>query len=99
MLVDEYFSKEQFDLISVCGMVNTHTAAGWLMMLNLANYAQYERELIAERTCEAMQHMKAQGVRLGVAPYGYKHSQQLHWMIMGAACSSRSQRCKRSSGL
>jgi hypothetical protein len=24
-----------------------------------------------------MQHMKAQGVRLGVAPYGYKHSQQL----------------------
>lgn len=77
MLVDEYFSKELFDLISVCGMVNTHTAAGRLMMLNLANYAQYERELIAERTREAMQHMKAQGVRLGVAPYGYKHSQQL----------------------
>lgn len=24
-----------------------------------------------------MQHMKAQGVRLGVAPYGYRHSQQL----------------------
>lgn len=77
MLVDEYFSQEQFDLISVCGMVNTHTAAGRLMMLNLANYAQYERELIAERTREAMQHMKAQGIRLGVAPYGYKHSQQL----------------------
>lgn len=77
VLVDEYFSKEQFDLISVCGMVNTHTAAGRLMMLNLANYAQYERELIAERTREAMQHLKAQGVRLGIAPYGYKHSQQL----------------------
>ncbi len=77
MLVEEYFSKEQYDLISVCGMVNTHTAAGRLMMLNLANYAQYERELISERVREAMQHMKAQGVRLGVAPYGYRHSQQL----------------------
>lgn len=77
LLVEEYFSKEQFDLISVCGMVNTHTAAGRLMMLNLANYAQYERELIAERTREAMQHMRAQGIRLGVAPYGYKHSLQL----------------------
>ena len=77
LLVEEYFSKEQHDLISVCGMVNTHTAAGRLMMLNLANYAQYERELIAERTREAMQHMRAQGIRLGVAPYGYKHSLQL----------------------
>lgn len=58
-------------------MVNTHTVAGRLMMLNLANYAQYERELISERTREAMQHMKAQGVRLGVAQYGYRHSQRL----------------------
>jgi site-specific DNA recombinase len=77
LLVEEYFAKDQYDLISVCGMVNTHTAAGRLMMLNLANYAQYERELISERTREAMQHMKAQGVRLGVAPYGYRNSQQL----------------------
>ena len=58
-------------------MVNTHTAAGRLMMLNLANYAQYERELISERTREALQHMKAQGVRLGVSSYGYRHSQNL----------------------
>lgn len=77
LLVEEYFSKDQYDLISVCGMVNTHTAAGRLMMLNLANYAQYERELISERTRESMQHMRAQGIRLGVAPYGYKHSLQL----------------------
>lgn len=76
-LVEDYFAKDRFDLISLCGMVNTHTAAGRLMMMNLANYAQYERELISERTREAMQHMKAQGVRLGVASYGYRHSQNL----------------------
>ena len=77
LLVEEYFATDQYDLISVCGMINTHTAAGRLMMLNLANYAQYERELISERTKEAMQHMKAQGVRLGVAPYGYRHGKKL----------------------
>lgn len=47
------------------------------MMLNFANYAQYERELISERTREAMLHMKEQSIRLGVAPYGYRHAQQL----------------------
>lgn len=76
-LVEDYFAQEKYDLVSVCGMVNTHTAAGRMMMMNLANYAQYERELISERVREAMQHMKAQGVRLGVAPYGYRHSHQL----------------------
>jgi site-specific DNA recombinase len=77
MLVEDYFSKDRYDLISLCGMVNTHTAAGRLMMMNVANYAQYERELISERTREARQHMKAQGVRLGVSSYGYRHSQNL----------------------
>ena len=44
-LVEEYFAKDQYDLISVCGMINTQTEAGRLMMLNLANYGKYEGEL------------------------------------------------------
>lgn len=76
-LVDRFFAHEQYHLLSVCGMVNTHTAAGRMMMLNLANYAQFERELLRERTQEAMQHLKAQGVRLGRAPFGYKYAQEL----------------------
>ena len=76
-LVDRFFAKEPYHLLSVCGMVNTHTAAGRMMMLNLANYAQFERELIRERTLEAMQHLKAQGVPLGPAQFGYRYSQEL----------------------
>lgn len=76
-LVDRFFAKEPYHLLSVCGMVNTHTAAGRMMMLNLANYAQFERELIRERTLEAMQHLKAQGVPLGPAQFGYRYSPEL----------------------
>ena len=72
-LVEELFSDENRHLLSLCGMVNTHTPAGRMLMMNLANYNQFEREMIAERTRDALQHMKAQGVRLGHAPYGYKH--------------------------
>jgi hypothetical protein len=45
--------------------------------MNLANYHQFERELISERTRDALQHMKAQGIRLGPAHYGYELGQQL----------------------
>ncbi len=44
---------------------------------SLANYAQFERELIRERTKEAIEHLKAQNVRLGCVPYGYRYSQEL----------------------
>ena len=77
LLVDQYFSSERYHLLSICGMVNTHTAAGRMMMLNLATYAQFEREIIRERTQEAITHLKAQGVRLGCPQYGYKYSHEV----------------------
>ena len=72
--VDKMFSDERYHLLSLCGMVNTHSAAGRMVLMNLANYNQFEREMISERTRDALQHMKAQGVRLGPAPYGYRFS-------------------------
>lgn len=76
-LVDELFSDERNHLLSLCGMVNTHTAAGRMVLMNLANFCQFERELISERTRDALQHMKAQGIRLGPAHYGYTQGDQL----------------------
>ena len=76
-LVEELFSDERHHLLSLCGMVNTHSAAGRMVLMNLANYNQFEREMISERTRDALQHMKAQGIRLGPAPYGYEHGQEL----------------------
>lgn len=75
-LVEDYFNDERYHLLSLCGMVNTHSAAGRMVLMNLANYNQFEREMISERTRDALQHMKAQGVRLGPAPYGYELSEQ-----------------------
>lgn len=77
MLVSEYFIDENRHLLSVCGMVNTHSAAGRMLMIQLADYNEFERAMISERTSETLQHLKAQGVRLGPAPYGYELSNQL----------------------
>ena len=82
-LVEELFSDERYHLLSLCGMVNTHSAAGRMVLMNLANYAQFEREMISERTRDALRHMKAQGVRLGPAPYGF---------AFGTECDSSGRR-------
>ena len=74
-LVEELFGDERYNLLSLCGMVNTHSAAGRMVLMNLANFSQYEREMTSERTRAAFQYMKAQGIRLGLAPYGYELSQ------------------------
>jgi hypothetical protein len=76
-LVGDYFTDERYHLLSCCGMVNTHSAAGRMLMMNLANYNEFERAMISERTRETMQHLKEQGIRLGPAPYGYELSNQL----------------------
>ena len=73
-LVDELFSDGRYHLLSLCGRVNTHSAAGRMARMHRANDSQFEREMISERTCDALQHMKAQGIRIGPAPYGYRFS-------------------------
>jgi len=73
-LVEELFGDERYHLLSLCGMVNTHSAAGRMVLMNLANFSQYEREMTSERTRAAFQYMKSQGVRLGPAQYGYELS-------------------------
>ena len=45
-LVEEFSIDERHHLLSRCGMVNTHSAAGRMGLMNLANYNQFEREMI-----------------------------------------------------
>ena len=66
--VDELFSDEQHHLLSLCGMVNTHSAAGRMVLMNIASFRQFERELISERTTTRPAHYEAQGIRPGPAP-------------------------------
>jgi len=56
-LVEELFGDERYHLLSLCGMVNTHSEAGRMVLMNLANFSQYERELTSERTRAAFQFL------------------------------------------
>jgi site-specific DNA recombinase len=57
----ELFEKKGVALVSLQESLDATTATGRLMMNLLASVSQWEREVIGERTRDAMQHLKAQG--------------------------------------
>jgi site-specific DNA recombinase len=61
-LIDRYFGeKGKAALMSVADSIDTRSAAGRLVLNVLASVSQWEREIIVERTTDAMQHLKAGG--------------------------------------
>lgn len=71
-LIDGYFSeKAGKQLFSVGDSIDTRTAAGRLVLNVLMSVAQWEREIIGERTRDALQHKKSKGERTGTVPFGY----------------------------
>ena len=48
----------------------TTTAAGKMMFQMLAVLAEFERNLVSERTSMALQYKKSKGERVGQVPYG-----------------------------
>lgn len=78
MLCEMYFGDSKpWSLLSVSDSIDTRSASGKLILNVLASVAQWEREAISDRTKEAMQHMKSQGVYLGAAPYGWQYVEEL----------------------
>lgn len=59
------------DLVSITEQIDTTSAAGKMVFRMLAVLAEFERDLVSERTKAAMAHLKAQGKRCGQVPYGY----------------------------
>jgi DNA invertase Pin-like site-specific DNA recombinase len=57
----ERFDKKRVALVSLQESLDATTATGRLMMNLLASVSQWEREVIGERTRDAMQHLKASG--------------------------------------
>jgi len=72
-LVDRYF-RQDHSLLSVGEQVDTRSAAGRMTLNLLAVISQWERETIGERTAEALQHLKAEGVQLGGEALGWVRS-------------------------
>ena len=59
-------------LLDMGGMaLNTGTAMGRMWLTMLAGFAEFERNLIAERTAAAIRHLKAQGRVYNHTPLGF----------------------------
>lgn len=71
-LIEDYFQDKI--LISVNDQIDTQTPTGILMLNILTTFAQWERQVLSQRTCEAMGFLKANGVPLGRLPYGYYYT-------------------------
>lgn len=68
--VSERLAKIGADLVSISEKIDTTSAAGKMVFRLLAVMAEFERDLVSERTTNALQHKKAQGGRVGQIPYG-----------------------------
>ncbi len=71
-LIETYFAPGKAALLSVSEQIDTRSATGRMVLNILASVSQWEREIIAERTSEAMKHKQSQGEYIGgKAPYGF----------------------------
>ncbi|HOC91566.1 MAG TPA: recombinase family protein [bacterium] len=66
--------KKGIALHSICEKLDTQSAIGKFFFTLVASLAEMERNIISERTADAMQSMKASGKSTGVAPYGFRLS-------------------------
>ena len=53
------FERRHVALVNLQESLDATTTAGWLMRNLLASVSQWEQKVIGERTCDAMQHLKA----------------------------------------
>jgi DNA invertase Pin-like site-specific DNA recombinase len=67
----EAFREVGIRLVLLDMAVDTSTPTGKLMITVLAAIAEFERELIAERTRDAIQHRISEGQWMGIAPPGW----------------------------
>jgi site-specific DNA recombinase len=63
--------RSNADLVSLTEQIDTSTAAGRMVFRMLATLAEFERDLIAERTRNALAVKRANHERTGGVPFGY----------------------------
>lgn len=71
--IAEKVSKKKAHMVSLSEAIDGTTAAGRMMFQMLCVLAEFERNLIAERTSSALQHKKRTGQRYtNQVPYGFE---------------------------
>lgn len=68
----ELFQKRGVALVSAAESLDTSSAGGRLVLNVLGCIGQWEREIIGERTAEALRHKKATHKAFNHCPYGYR---------------------------
>jgi site-specific DNA recombinase len=72
-LLDDYFSEKRGkQLFSVADSIDTRSSTGRLVLNVLMSVSQWEREIIAERTSDALDHKRRRGERVGHVPFGWR---------------------------
>lgn len=70
--ISERLNKCGADLCSLSEDINTATAAGKMVFKMLAVLAEFERDLVSERTCAALAHKRSNGYAgRRQTPFGY----------------------------
>ena len=69
------FNAAGVEFASIVETLDSHSAAGRLVMNIIATVGQWERETIGERTREAMRHLKENGRVAGNIPYGKRRAE------------------------
>ena len=70
--IAERLDRADADLVSLSEKIDTTSAAGRMIFRMLAVLAEFERDLVAERTSSALQHKRSKGERVGQVPYGHR---------------------------
>lgn len=69
---ERYFQSGEKELVAIRESIRLDSSLGRALVSILLVFAQMEREAIAERTREALRHMRAHGYCHGKAPFGFK---------------------------
>jgi site-specific DNA recombinase len=70
--IADRLGKAGADLVSLTERIDTTTAAGKMVFRMLAVLAEFERDLVSERTAAALAHKRYKGERVGDIPYGWR---------------------------
>jgi len=71
-LVEKVFTRNDIEFHSITEKIDTTTAQGKFFLTLMGAMAQMERDLISERTIDALRYKKERGEFVGAPPLGYK---------------------------
>lgn len=72
LIISERLERAGADLVSLSENIDTSSATGKMVFRLLAVLAEFERDLVSDRTKAALAHKREQGKRIGNIPFGYE---------------------------